>query len=182
MSRYYLMASLPMLTLGPAPAVSYAAFRAACGEQLGAGDVAELDALAEGVGQPASGFARRWEARETRLRNIVARSRAARRAIDPAPFLRPESGMDVALRQAVANAFARRTPAERELELDRIRWAALDELAGTSPFSIAAVFAYALKLKLCGKWAALDPESGRQAADAAVAALAQAGATPERRG
>lgn len=182
MSRYYLMASLPTLTLGSAPSISYGQFRAACAAQLGRRELSELDALEESVGRPAGRFARRWSERETQLRNAIARARAARLEADATPFLRPEAGLDVALRHAVAGAFARHTPAERELDLDRIRWAALDELGGLNPFSAEAVLAYALKLKLCGKWAALAPEPGRRAADAAVAALAQAAPAPERQG
>jgi hypothetical protein len=49
---------------------------------------------------------------------------------------------------------------ERELVLDRHRWALLDEAASQAAFGVKAVFAYALKLRIVEKWSALSDAAG----------------------
>jgi hypothetical protein len=51
-------------------------------------------------------------------------------------------------------------PLERELLLDRHRWALLDEAASQPAFGVQAVFAYALKLRIVEKWTALSERRG----------------------
>jgi len=51
-------------------------------------------------------------------------------------------------------------PLERELLLDSLRWTLLEELAAFPPFGFQAVLAYALKLRLAEKWAAMDEAEG----------------------
>ncbi len=174
-SYYYLVASLPMLTLGQPSPLAPDVFRARCREQLTSADDALLDdVLATGGAHSLHPFAVAWHDRETRLRNAVARIRAARLGREAAAYLRPERGFDTYTLKAVEEAFARPTPADRELDLDRFRWQVLDELAGRAPFSIEAVLAYALKLQLVARWAALEAEAGRRVVDSFVEGQAAA--------
>jgi hypothetical protein len=163
MSYYYLVAGLPMLVLGRAPDLTLDDFCARCREHLSAGDAAVLEELLATGGEHATHpFAVAWRERETRLRNAVARARASRLGRDATPYLRPERGFDTYTLKAVEEAFARPTPADRELELDRYRWQVLDELAGRAVFSVEAVLAYALKLRIAERWSRLQPEAGRR--------------------
>ena len=175
MNYYYLAASLPALSLESAPPLSPEDFRRLCREQLAARDFAEMEDLlgfTAGARVPRGDFARAWSAAETRLRNAIVRVRAARLRRDAAPHLRPEEGIDPAADRAAADAYARATPAERELALDRQRWRMLDELAAFDPFSLRAVLAYALKLRIADRWARLDEGAGARAASALVEAAA----------
>ena len=159
MRYYFLMASLPVLALGEPPPVDRAGFLARCAEQLSPADRAELDEVLAGRG--ASPFARAWRSFEVHLRNTVARSRAARLQADAAPWLRDGERWESLVLEAVEDAYARPTPLERELELDRCRWGRLDDLAVGHVFDLAAVLAYGLRLQLCERWAGLDAERGR---------------------
>ena len=58
----------------------------------------------------------------------------------------------------------------------RLRWTLLDELALSPPFGFQAVLAYALKLRLAEKWAAMDGAEGLRIA-AGLADRALEGAT-----
>lgn len=176
MAYSYLLASLPVLTLERAPAIGEAAFRAGCASQLAAHDAAAVeDVFVSGGQESRHPFLEAWRERETRLRNAVARARAARLGQDPAPHLRPERGFDVSTLEAVAAAFKRATPAEREFDLDRFRWRVLDELAGPAGFTAGQVLAYALKLRLALRWSVRDEAAGRQVMEAAVEQAAAQG-------
>ncbi len=163
MNYYYLVGTLPSLVLGNPPEISMKDFRRRCAEQLSPNDLNQLDALLDGA--PVSvphPFVLEWGERERALRNAVARARAARLGLDPQPHLRETRRYDLAAERAVAEAFGKPHPAERELELDRFRWRTLDELAGFNPFSTRAVLAYALRLRLAEQWAAMEVEGGKE--------------------
>jgi hypothetical protein len=171
MRYYYLLTALPTLSLEAPLPLRLADFRARCAEHLATGDLRRLDAVLayDGVGPVADPFLRRWQTRERLLRNACARLRGAREERDAAPYLRPVDRLDLALEHSVADALARRNPAEREVALDRLRWQALDELGGYDPFAFEALCAYALKLRLCVRWAQLTDEKGEQRVAAIVA-------------
>jgi hypothetical protein len=162
MNYYFFAASLPMLSLDSAPPLSWDKFRALCGEHLSKEDTKALDALIGAQGTKANhSFVRDWRERETRLRNAVAKLRAARQHSDPAPYLKEEKGCDVYLEKSVSDAFSRSNPLEREMALDKLRWAQIEEAAGFNPFSSEAMLGYALKLRIAERWTAMNEEEGR---------------------
>jgi len=166
---YFFAASLPSLSIETPPPLSFERFLALCTEHLSSSDRAALDDMLQGRGAASAfGFVRAWANKETQIRNAVVRHRATRARQDAAPHLRPQKGVDLFVEKRVSDAFARPSPAERELALDRLRWTVLDELAGFDPFTGPAILSYALKLKLAGRWAAMDPEKGRTAAEQMV--------------
>lgn len=172
MSCFYLIASLPALTFLQKPLITPDAFQAECAAQLGASDAhaaawlcrdRDLDGDA-----PAHPFVARWVARETQLRNAVARARAVRRKTDAAGSIRPHTGFACVIEDAVDSAFDQPSPLEREQALDRLRWTLLDELAGVAPFAVSVVLAYAGKLRIAQRWAALDAEAAQARVDTAL--------------
>lgn len=166
MNYYYLMASLPMLTLGTPPAVSLQDFVNRCSEQLAGADLAVLlDLLKTGGRASRHPFAATWARRDGTLRNAVVRLRASRLGREAGTYLRTEAGEDPDTARLAAGAYARTNPLDREMELDRIRWRILEELAGFNRFSLPAVLAYGLQLKLAERWAALSAERGRRAVE-----------------
>lgn len=172
MSFYYFVASLPMISLTAPPPLTTDAFMADARRLLDRETVAELEALMSGAWDRAGGaFAARWRDAETQLRNALARARAVQQELDPTPYLRPHAGFSVYVEQAVVEAYAKANPLERELSLDRFRWALLEEWARTNPFGRDAVLAYGMKLALAHRWAALSDEKGRARFEATVQAV-----------
>lgn len=148
MSYYYLAASLPMLSLDGEPPISLEDFLNRCDEHLSKKDRTALDALfSKHDTASRHTFVRAWRDRETQLRNAIVRVRAQRQSLDPASFLHHQDGFDSSVEKAVADAFSRANPLERERALDRVRWATAEELSGFDPFTGSAILAYALEIK-----------------------------------
>ena len=169
MNYYFLAASLPTLSLDREPPLSVDAFRELCREQFSARDLAELDAVLAGLERETGGsFMREWRARETALRNALARARADKLSVEAAPYLQPTDRFDAAAEKAAAEAMGRRNPREREAFLDRFRWTCIDEMAGFNPFALPALLAYALKLRITQRWSTLDAETGRRRAETLI--------------
>ncbi len=171
MNHYYFVATLPMLTLDETPDISLETFRSDCARHLPASVAAVATALSGEHGDIVEGggtFVARWHDAENQVRNAVARARATRRGMDISRDLRPVGAFDVAMEKAVQEAFTRATPLEREHAIDTCRWTKVDELAGHDAFSTASVFAYAVKLAIAHRWAALDERTGAAAAHVLV--------------
>lgn len=165
MSLYYLIASLPALDMEHAPVLTSDAFDVLCREHLAPADAAAAAALA--TGEPSDHpYARAWHNLETLVRNAIARQRALRQSADIAQHQRPASGYDVRLERAVEEAFQAPDPLQRERQLDALRWRLAEELQGLDPLDVRVVLAYALKMRLAGRWAARTFEAGRIVADA----------------
>ena len=94
---------------------------------------------------------------ETQLRNALARIRAARAGAAYAARAHPPRRIRHALRgRGRAGHGSSTTRSSASSLLDRHRWALLDETGGRCrAFGVQAVFAYAFKLRLVEKWAAL---------------------------
>lgn len=175
MTYHYIVASLPTLVLGEPPPFSAEEFRARCGGVLSEGDLAEMDAVLSG--QPGdrgvSDFTRAWLGADAQIRNAAARFRGGKLGVESKSFLREHFGFNGWLEKSVADAFAKPNPLEREMELDLVRWQFLDEQATRAPFSLAAVLAFAIKLKLAARWAAMKEPAARERLEAWVAGLEQ---------
>lgn len=163
MNYYYFVASLPYLREGEPPPMTLDAFVRGAEAHLTAADRAALAAL---LAPPAADaacehpFVTAWRARERQLLNAAARLRAPRLGREAPPPL-AYAGFDVSLERDVADAFNQRDPLERERSLDRLRARLSDELAaGGGGFDAAAVFAYAIRLRLAARRAAWDDAAG----------------------
>ena len=108
MSYYYLVSSLPSLTLNDRPEIALDAFRALCVDHLSPRDAGALESLlnVDSVDTPPHPFTELWTARETQLRNAAARLRAAKRQEDAGTFLRDHAGFDTGLENGVEDAFS----------------------------------------------------------------------------
>jgi hypothetical protein len=161
--HYYLVASLPTLVLGePAPLGGEELLERA-GNFLLPNELDELRRVVEGrVREGVSEFSRRWSAADAQLRNAAARVRAGKRGVEPKEWLREHEGFDTYMEKAVADAYAKPNPLERELSLDRHRWQTIDEMVLMDPFGFSAVLAWALKLGIAARWAGMSDEAGRK--------------------
>ncbi|OGH56233.1 MAG: hypothetical protein A3G34_05990 [Candidatus Lindowbacteria bacterium RIFCSPLOWO2_12_FULL_62_27] len=161
---FYLMSSLPTLSLDTPPPLTTDQFRLQCKTWLTPLEWAAVEeVLTFNESRSANPFLLRWRDREIQLRNAIARQRAARLGVDPEPHLREHGAYDASTDKSIINAFARPTPIEREMELDRLRWRIVDETAGFDPYQLSGLLAYALKIRLSRRWAKMDEGRGRAA-------------------
>lgn len=174
MPYHYLVASLPTLTFGDQIPFSSRDFLSRCTGVLKAEHLAILAAVLHGQTVQGSSFAASWTARETQLRNALARFRGARLGVDSRSFEREHTGFDVAMSKAITDALAQHTPLEREQALDRCRWHVVEELALPDPFGLAAVLAFAIKLRIAERWAALNETVGERKVEDFIAAMTNA--------
>ena len=166
MSYYYLIASLPELDIDEPPGVTVEQFLFQCQGLLDPADFNDLNKVIAGdpVGVR-SHWAAGWLAADTQLRNAVARMRAAQLNIDAINYLRDHVGARMDIETAVRDAFARDNPLERELVLDKCRWAILDEMAFADRFGFGAIIAFSVKLGIVERWQSCNVETGREAFD-----------------
>jgi len=169
MNYYYFAATLPVLNLDRQPPLGIDEFLESCRTHLAEGDMLAVQEAIAADGAVTQALSSSWRTQDMALRNAIVRARASRMNVDPSPHLH-ESTIDTTCEQAVADAYARRNPHEREWALDCFRWGLLDEMAGFNPFSLNAIVAYALKLRLAERWSALDVDRGRQKMESIVTA------------
>jgi len=175
MNYYFFVASLPALSPEAPPPLTVEDFQAQCREHLSPSDAAAVDALLTGDRARMRGsFLHAWRQRETQLRNAIVRARAERLDRDASGFVDPDAETESAVERTVSDAYARPTPLERELALDRYRWSLAETMAGFNPFSIDAILAYAIKLQLLSRWHTWDERAGRKVAEAIIAQPAPA--------
>lgn len=159
---YYLTATLPALTLGAPPPLASKDLPALWANLLGAEELEDVKLFAQGREfEGRSVFAKKWGAVETELRNAVARARASLLGEDVRPYLRPHHGFDILTERAVADAFGRADPRQREWALDRFRWTRLEEMGRAGRFGLPELLAFVLRLRLVERWAGLAVETGR---------------------
>jgi hypothetical protein len=164
MSILYLLASLPTIQLNSAPSLSVAEFLECCRDWLSAQDYSVVEGLIKGhaCDHP---FALAWRDKETILRNAVVHFRARSAGIDPSLHTRYAHGCDRKIVSDVEDALQESSPLDKELKLDQLRWESVEELQGTDPLSIKAVFAYAVKLAIVTRWSERTPDKGRKSFD-----------------
>ncbi len=163
---YYLVGSLPALSLERPPPLTSESFLEACGGQLSPARLGRLQAVGlvpVGFGPPGS-FERRWQAWETYLRNLLVWRRCHHVGCDQAhQWLRPESDVFPLLVRQVDEAITEDSPLECERRLDQLRWQALDHLTVGHSFDFEVLVAYRLRLLLVEKWRDHDTERGEAA-------------------
>ena len=167
MNYYYFTATLPVLNLDSQPPLKIDEFLESCRTHLAEGDMLAVREAIAADGAVTQALSRSWRAQDAALRNAIVRARASRMDVDSSPHLH-ESTIDTTCEQAVADAYASGNPHERELALDCFRWSLLDDMAGFNPFSLNAIVAYAVKLRLVERWSALDGDRGRQKMESIV--------------
>ena len=171
MEYVYLVAGLPHLDFAGAPPFTSAELLSSCGGVLRQDHWEDLRAIVEDMPQVVRApEGRRFVEAETQLRNALARIRAQRAGAEYAPRAHRPTAFETRAEGAAARAMAVDDPLERELALDRHRWALLEEIAAQPAFGVQAVFAYGLKLRMVEKWAALSDQAGLDVARQVVEA------------
>jgi len=175
---YYLIAQLPYLSYGQKPPMSSAAYKELAKSMLDKGDAKLLDTIEldpvpfkpgdEGptysnqIAKSGSAFLDGWRNWERTFRLNLAKARAVKlnregapKSASDVPSSPPEA---VALGAKMINASE--SPLDVELLIDKARWIAIEELAGSNYFSTNTVFAYLLKLLLLERRELFKAEEG----------------------
>jgi hypothetical protein len=170
MSLGYLLASLPMLDMQRAPAISIDAFISACESALSASDAEALALIARGATTPSSHAAVvHWRQLEAAIDGAIGRRRLARRGAQTTATPPETTLCPVWLMRAVDAAFEGATdPLAREEALMRVRWMAAEDMAGFDPLAKMQIFAYAAKLRLATRKATRDAVLGAQRLEEAL--------------
>ena len=182
-SYYYLAAQLPYLFYGQTPPMSSEAFKELAKPLLSKRDSALLDlvsldplrptqndtAMDDGTGKapsylskaPSCGsdFIDRWREWERVLRLNLAKHRAAKLGRPGLEEIIPEEPVEAAMaaEKAIESAVS---PHELEIQLDKARWHAIEELQGNDYFDHNTIFAYLLKLYILERRASFQAEKG----------------------
>ena len=178
---HYLVASLPALSLEAPPPFSPDEFRFKCQGVLSKADLAELDLLLAGKSaEGRAAFSRAWAGGDAQIRNTAAKTRGAKLGVEAKSFLKSHPGYAVWLDKEVTDALAKASPLAREMGLDLARWKFVEDLARADASGLPAVLAFAVKLMLAARWAAMKEEAGRERLEQLVSQLeenaAQSGA------
>jgi len=165
----YLAASLPMLQFGEPPPFRVDEFCFRCQGVMSENELADLIAILQG--KPGShSFTIAYHACDTQIRNATAKIRATSWGAEARYQERMHSGFDVALSRKVSEAMGKGNPLEREEDLARARWWVADELAGYGEFSMAHVYAFAVKLQINERFSSFDAEVGKSVIEKAIQA------------
>ena len=168
----YLVSSLPALSLAAPPPFGPDEFRFKCQGVLGDADLAELDLVLAGrAAAGRSAFAQAWAAGDAQIRNTAAKMRGAKLGVEAKPFLKSHPGYAVWLDKEVSDALAKASPWAREMGLDQARWKYVEDLARQDATGLPAVLAFAVKLTLVARWAAMKEEAGRARLEQLVSQL-----------
>lgn len=161
---YYLVASLPLLTLDVERFWSADEFLGVCRSNLSARDFRLVSAasLTElGPTQPACRTLELWRAWEICLRSELAALRG-KRAGREQTATRLEAQFALSAQNAARAAFGQESPLQAEEMLERARWAHLDDLEVGHHFDVDKVVIYHLRLQLLGRRALRDPVRGEE--------------------
>jgi hypothetical protein len=154
-----------MLFFADVPPFNSQAWLDLCREQVSADDYALLSRIAFYTLDPRPGDHAIWQSYaswETALRNELARQRAQKLGLSPAPFLR-EAPFYTSLSAVVKEALGVGTPKAVETALDIRRWSYLEELETGTQFDLGRLIVYRLKLLLLERKHQFRPESGLDA-------------------
>jgi hypothetical protein len=161
MSTYYLISSLPMLSIDSQPLITAEAFLVACQAQLSADDADAAEALLRNTPSQHP-FVLAWRDKDTILRNAIARARARLADIDAERWIRSTEGCDTGIDLLVDDAFEQPDPLKREKEIDDARWLIAESLQGYDPMGVNVALGYAIKLTIALRWTNLNADLGRE--------------------
>lgn len=177
MSLYYLVASLPHLSFGERPPFSLERFRFLLSGQLSEDQEHDLDLTLTARPGGVDPFVDEW----AQAADVVVQAqaslrlaRACRRGTECSP---PPLPAHPAARRMQA-AFELASPLETEQAVDLVRWALLDDLTLNRHFEFRQVLAYAVRLAILERWAALDDETGRTRVESMIDEAAAAAGLP----
>jgi len=161
---YYTVCSLPSLSFAAPPPLTAPAFLSLCEIEVCRESMRILNAvslLPPRTTPPLSAI-ERWYGWERRLRQELARIRAATKLSGSSFKIRPGSETSFSRKNLAARAMALESPAEAENLLDLSRWRFLSELETANHFGLQKLGLYFLKLQLLERRALFSQATGQK--------------------
>jgi len=160
----YLVASLPMLQFPMKPPFSSERFLEVCCPLIPEKDCQVLRTLPqpEDYGESSTRLPviRQWVEFNVALRNELVKVRAAKRHLEPGPFLRPGSSRGSFFAPAGVGAHMTGSLLDTEKAIDETRWKLLDALATGHYFDLEFLIIYAWKLRILERWENIQHANG----------------------
>jgi len=104
----------------------------------------------------------KWKEFDIAFRNEMARSRAAKRSVEAAEYIRGEDYNDPFISGFTQWASSQDSPIEAELSIDRLKWEKIEELEKGHYFDIDSLITYALKLQILERWERINSGGGME--------------------
>ena len=164
-SYYYLAASLPVLSFGIKPPLSYGDFIEDCRRLMPSKDFAIIEkaTLIPTASIPTQNYVLdAWIVFDRNLRNEMVKFRSTHAKKDPTDFLRGEKGVDPFLANIVLEATKAPDPLTAERFIDKTKWQRLEELEQGYYFDIANLITYAIKLQILERYQAIESPKGQE--------------------
>lgn len=158
--HYYLISSLPMLSLDKGLPFSYAEFMKICKDHLSKAEYAELEsAVLESSGDPKSPLMKKWKAYLEKVGDALKAQRTKKLGWNGGDIV--QAGNDPVLFERIQRAVEIMNPLEGEKEILAIYFDFLQSNSSLSPFSMDNLLLYALKLQILERLCSFDQEKGR---------------------
>ncbi len=158
--HYYLISSLPMLSLDKGLPFSYAEFMKICKDHLSKAEYAELEsAVLEASGDPKSPLMKKWKAYLEKVGSALKVQRMKKLGWNGGDVM--QVGNDPALFERIQRAVEIMNPLDGEKEILAIYFDFLQSNSSLSPFSMDNLLLYALKLQILERLGSFDQEKGR---------------------
>ncbi len=173
-SRYYLIASLPMLHFGMKLSLSYPDFLEMCRQELSKEDMDILERVSiEPSIDVKDGLPllEKWKDFDRALRNELTRLRAVKKGKDPDKYLRGGEGLDPFIAPLAYWAVNQDSIMEAETYLDKIRWEKIEELKTGHYFDIEYLAGFGLQLKILERWNRINSADGMKILEGLVKAV-----------
>lgn len=156
-SFYYLISSLPELTLGEAPSIDINELHRISEEFLSSQQMEELKKIQlipykDSQNKSKLPVIEDWKNWEICLRNRAVKVRSGQLRKDSENFLREENDVSCETDKAIQEAYSSLDPKEKEMKLDDLRLKALEDLSVGHHFDLTKLCIYKLKLLICYKW------------------------------
>lgn len=170
-SYYYIVASLPSLSLHEKPNITIDAFLAVCKDFLDDNDFNILQLISlfnvEDDRIPLDAVKRyfQWE---KGIKNILVKLRAEKLGVEPEPFIRGEVIYDYFQSALAENTFNANSPLLAEELINKARWNYLDELENGHYFDIDKLAIYYIKLQLHERMSLFNQKIGQGKLDCII--------------
>ena len=167
---YYVISSLPYLSVNVKPLIGKKDFLANCRNYLKRTDFDMLESVSlfdvEENDLP-PGVIRDFFRWERGIRNVLVRLRAKSLGLEPDEFIKDEI-VDHSQALLAEKAFNANSPLMAEEILNKARWRYLDELEFGHYFDIERLVAFFIKLQILERIFSFDAEEGRERLNAIV--------------
>jgi hypothetical protein len=167
-SLYYLVSSLPLLTLEEKPPFTTEDYLDMCKTFITEQQMHELSELNLAPNYDSainSKTINNWYEWETCLRNSVTKIRSSVFNKDFSSFLRYEKNYFSEIDKGVQEAYSTNNPLKKEDAIDKLRWTSLDTLEATHQFDFGKLCIYKIRLMLSEKRMKRSEDKGKKNLD-----------------